>query len=182
MGYWHTAWCCCSRSATEQWDRQTDRQTCGLADDGAATGAGSLPGKFSLSCRIWRCRETVLMSGGMSLFLLLLAYSVLCRVKKKKETVERKKRKKNQVHEQPRDKTSLYSNTTVPPAASRAAFSFSASSLATFARISWGRVSTNFLACFGEDKKESKSRDLSQMLELRGCTVPKQTTLLTCFP
>lgn len=40
----------------------------------------------------------------------------------------------------------LYSKTTVPPAASRAAFSFSASSLETLARISWGRDSTNFLA------------------------------------
>lgn len=32
--------------------------------------------------------------------------------------------------------TQIYSNTTVPPAASRAAFSFSASSLDTLARIS----------------------------------------------
>lgn len=39
-----------------------------------------------------------------------------------------------------------YSKSTVPPAASRAAFSFSASSLETLARISWGRDSTSFLA------------------------------------
>lgn len=41
-----------------------------------------------------------------------------------------------------------YSNSTVPPAASRAAFNFSASSLDTLARISCGRDSTSFLACF----------------------------------
>lgn len=48
--------------------------------------------------------------------------------------------------------TQIYSNTTVPPAASRAAFSFSASSLDTLARISWGRDSTSFLAWWRKDR------------------------------
>lgn len=57
-----------------------------------------------------------------------------------------------EVHKQQKNKksgqvsTGFYSSTTVPPAASRDAFSFSASSLETLARISWGRDSTSFLA------------------------------------
>lgn len=39
-----------------------------------------------------------------------------------------------------------HSRTTVPPTASKAALIFSASALATFALISWGRDSTSFLA------------------------------------
>lgn len=41
----------------------------------------------------------------------------------------------------------VYSRTTVPPTASRAALIFSASALATLALISWGRDSTSFFAC-----------------------------------
>lgn len=52
--------------------------------------------------------------------------------------------------------TGIYSKTTVPPAASRAAFSFSASSLDTLARISWGRDSTSFLAWFGKARQKQR--------------------------
>lgn len=54
--------------------------------------------------------------------------------------IKRNGRIKDEVHEQQtggeRLGAAIYSKTTVPPAASRAAFSFSASSLDTLARIS----------------------------------------------
>lgn len=53
----------------------------------------------------------------------------------------------------------IYSKTTVPPAASKAAFSFSASSLDTLARISWGRDSTSFLAWFRKDETKKKKKN-----------------------
>lgn len=67
----------------------------------------------------------------------------------------------------------LYSSTTVPPAASRAALSFSASSLDTFARISWGRDSTSFLAWL---KVRERKKDWTQaicstdLVEKKYCT------------
>lgn len=67
---------------------------------------------------------------------------------------------KDEVHEQQngvkRVGTQIYSNTTVPPAASRAALSFSASSLDTLARISWGRDSTSFLDWFRKEREKNK--------------------------
>lgn len=60
--------------------------------------------------------------------------SLSCKKKKKINN-----RMNDEVHKQQKGVdgwTQIYSNTTVPPAASRAAFSFSASSLDTLARIS----------------------------------------------
>ena len=80
---------------------------------------------------------------------------------------------KDEVHEQQNGGeqvgTEIYSNTTVPPAASRAAFSFSASSLDTLARISWGRDSTSFLAWFREDRGKKKKHILVTSYELVHC-------------
>lgn len=67
------------------------------------------------------------------MFSFLLGSSLLCHVKKQIETVD-------EVHEQQTGGEQvgieIYSKTTVPPAASRAALSCSASSLDTLARIS----------------------------------------------
>lgn len=63
--------------------------------------------------------------------------------------------------------TGIYSKTTVPPAASRAAFSFSASSLDTLARISWGRDSTSFLAWFRRDRqKQSRFNEIPHIIHI----------------
>lgn len=69
---------------------------------------------------------------------------------------------KGEVHEEQNSRAyrhlgpRIYSNTTVPPAASRAALSFSASSLDTLARISWGRDSTSFLAWLKGQREKNK--------------------------
>lgn len=70
---------------------------------------------------------------------------------------QKQKREKNEDGGQS-GATVIYSRTTVPPAASRAAFSFSASSLETFARISCGSDSTSFLAFRDKKLKGEKKK------------------------
>lgn len=101
------------------------------------------------------------MSEGISLFSFFLGILSSLSCKKKK----RNSRIKDELHEQQTGGeqvgTEIYSKTTAPPAASRAAFNFSASSLDTLARISWGRDSTSFLAWYEKDgEKKTKQNKI----------------------
>lgn len=176
---WHPRQCFCSLFATQVSDRhmgrQKDKQTAGRPFVQAVCLESSV---WVVPPHLTLLRDSI----NVRRHFFVSQDPPLCHVKKKKrkQIIEWSAWAAKWWRTVGQVGTQIYSNTTVPPAASRAAFSFSASSLFTLARISWGRASTSFLAWFRKDRE--KKEDLVRcypMCKYRITDDPRVSTDIT---